>query len=314
MPIRRADARKIVVDSGKYATKAIARNDNGKLETLYFETRMNPTDETTTSAEGTVVVEVEEGHFLLGKMAMNIDSDTTKAKEVHKFAIYRAIHHFIEDGEDVDLVIGCPLSVYTVREKREAYEEYIKEKGKIHIGVNEEEKHFQLTSVLALPEGSGYVFRHIPEFLNNLVAVIDIGGLNTNACLYEGTNMVTDTDLTHNMGTNILRSALQKHLNKMLGINLSERQVEFAMKERVLKKDPKASRRLIDAFMYEHVLNLRENLKKNNWGVENLDFVFLGGGSILLEKEIKEIFGDGTIISKTAVWDNAEGFAELVDL
>ncbi|WCK57027.1 ParM/StbA family protein (plasmid) [Aneurinibacillus sp. Ricciae_BoGa-3] len=304
---------KVVVDSGKFATKAVGRVD-GEKKTLYFETKMDKTEESTTTADNCYVVRFDGQSHIIGRIASRNDFETTKAKELHKLSIYTAIHQLIDDNDNVDLVVGCPISVYTEMEMRKEYLEFIKGDGTIQLTVNGVTKTFKIVKINAFPESSGYVFKHMDEFLGNMIAVVDIGGLNTNCCQYEGLDMLPGTDFTYNLGANVLRTELKKTLNKKFGVNLSDKQVELAIKDREIKKDPERSKKLINQFLMEHVEKLMESMKENQWDVENLDFVFLGGGSLLLADEIKAIFGDEVIISENAVWDNAEGFAEMIDL
>lgn len=306
--------KKIVVDSGKYGTKAIGRDSNGEIQRVYFQTKMDKTEETITNADGTYAIEINGERFLLGKLASQNDFDTSKALELHKNAIYTAIHQLVNDKDEVSLVVGCPISVFTEKENREEYEEFLKEEEVVEITVNEIRKSFKIVSVNTLPESSGYIFKHMHNYLGKMVAVVDIGGLNANCCIYEGVDMLPDTDFTYNLGVNVLRKGLKKRLNKKFLSNLSDKQTEEAMKERQIRVNPEKSQKVINEFFMEHVAKLREAMKENQWDIANLEFVFVGGGSLLLTEEIKAIFGDEVTISEDAVWDNAEGYAELIQL
>jgi len=309
-----SSVKKVVVDSGKYATKAIARDANMEIEKLYFETKMDKTEETSTNAERSYAIEYNGDRFILGSNAKANDFTTTKEKDLHRNAIYTAIHQLVNDGDTVSLVVGCPLSVFTVKASRESYENYLQEAENVEIIVNGVRKQFKIQSVSAFPEGSGYIFKNLEKYVDKIVAVVDIGGLNTNGCIYEGVDMLPKTDFTSNQGANVLRSNLRTHLNKTFGSNLSHKQVEMAIKERKIKIDEVKSKKVIDDFLLQHVMELKEEMIEKQWDVDSLEYIFLGGGSILLQEEIYAIFGDDITISENAIWDNAEGFAEIIDL
>lgn len=307
--------KKIVVDSGKFGTKAIGYDGNGKIQKVYFETKMNPTSETQTSDEETFAIELNGERFLIGKNASTFnDSDTTKTKDLHRNAIYTAIHRLVNDNDEVYLVVGCPISVYTDKEKREEYEDFIGRNKDITITVNGITKTFRIANVQTLPESSGYAFKHLDTVDEKLYAIVDIGGLNANCSIYEGAVMQVNTEFTYNLGVNVLRIGLKKKLNQKFSCNLNDKQVEEAMKKRFIKINPEKSREVIDEFFLNHVNKLREAMKENMWDIKNIDFVFTGGGSLLLADEIRKVFGEDVTISDNAVWDNAEGFFEFINI
>jgi hypothetical protein len=306
--------KKIVVDSGKFATKAIGRDSNGEIQKIYFETKMDATQETTTNAERSYAIEIDGKRFLIGRIASKNDFTTTKAKELHRNCIYTAIHQLINDRDTVALYVLCPISVFTEKEHREEFEAFLKENEIVELTVNEVRKAFKIASVNVLPESAGYLFKNIEKCVGKMTAVVDIGGLNTNCCIYDGIDMIPGTEFTYNLGANVLRTELKKTLNKKFLANLNDKQVELAIAERKIKKDPVKSEQVINEFLLNHVKTLRDALIENQWDVDTLDFVFVGGGSLLLQEEIKKVFGEDVVISENAIWDNAEGVAELINL
>ena len=310
------ETKKVVVDSGKFATKAIHVKSDGEFEKLTFRTKMSDTEESTVNTNETYAVAFNGQRYLLGRQATNSDWETRKSSALHQLSIYTSIHQFVNDGDSVDLVIGCPLAVYTKRKQREDYERYIKGEGAITITVNEIKKTFTINNIHALPETSGYLFKHAINYENKLFAVVDVGGLNANCCQYMDGDIIQDTDITLNMGMNTLYKNIQNTLNKEFSSNISLIQVEQIMKmpkeNRHIKKDKANSNALIHKLTNQHVEALKNACIQNGWDVDNLEFIFVGGGSKALNEDIRQTFGDDVIVSDNAVWDNAEGFAELL--
>lgn len=308
--------KKIVVDSGKFATKAISLSESGETERLTFRTKMSETEESITNASETYAVEMNGQRYLLGKLANESDWETSKANDLHRLAIYTAIHHFIEDGDDVVLAVGCPLSVYTKRKHREEYEDYMQGKEPVTITVNGDTKTFNIKDVHALPETSGYLFKNATKYKDKMFAIIDIGGLNANCCQYNGNDIIHESDITVNEGMNTLFNTIRNAINKEFSANITLIQVEQFMKadrdERYIRKDKANSNKLIQKLTLQHVRNIHNTLKQNGWDTDNMEFIFVGGGSLVLDEEIREVFGDDVVISESAVWDNAEGFAKLL--
>jgi len=310
------ETKKIVVDSGKFATKAVLIKPDGKLKKLTFRTKMSETEETLVNTNETYAVHFNGGNYLVGRQATNSDWETSKSSNLHQLSIYTSIHQFVNDGDSVDLIVGCPLSVYTKRKQREEYEQIMKGDGDITITVNEEKKTFRIDSIHAIPETSGYLFKHAINYENKLFAVVDVGGLNANCCQYMDGDILHGTDITLNMGMNTLYKNIQNSLNKEFSSNISLIQVEQIMKmpkeNREIKKDKENSKKLIHKLTRQHVEGLKDACIQNGWDVDNIEFIFVGGGSKALSEEVRYVFGDDVIISDNAVWDNAEGFAELL--
>jgi Actin like proteins N terminal domain len=313
---KEATLRKIVVDSGKYATKAIEVTETGEFNRLKFRTKMSETEESITNASETYAIEMNGERYLIGKLANESDWETSKASDLHRLSIYTAIHHFVSDGDEISLAVGCPLSVYTKRKHREEYEQYIQGNEAITITVNGVKKTFRIIEINALPETSGYLFKNIEEYEDKMFSIVDIGGLNANCCQYNGIDIVTESDLTLIFGMNTLYTKIRNELNKEFSANITILQVEQFMnrdkKDWFIRKDKENSNRLVRKIALEHVREIHSELKQNGWDTDNMEFIFVGGGSLILKDEIQQVFGEDVVISDTGVWDNAEGFGTLL--
>lgn len=303
-------AKIIAVDSGKYATKAYTK-EGDKVKKIVFRTKMDKTDEEFTSLVDTFVVSFDgdNQHYILGNGAEGVDYDKSKAKDIHRFAIYTAIARLAENNDTINLTVGCPLSVFNNVEERKLYQEFIRGKdGHISMTINGENFEFTLEQVNICPESSGFIWGRMEEYSRKLVGIIDIGGLNTNACVYEKLAPVKSTSFTNNLGANILRNELKLALNqKFIDCNLQDWQMEDIIENGFIKSKPTESRTFISAFLSNHIQTVLNDCKKKGWDLNNVDIVFVGGGSKLLKREILSLLPSAEI-SKTAEWDNVEGF------
>lgn len=299
----------IAVDSGKYATKAIVRLDDGKTKRLMFRTKMDKTDEVFTTLRDTYAIKVGDSQrFLIGEGAEGVDYDKSKAKDIHKFAIYTAISQLVENGDHVNLAIGCPLSVFNNVNERASYKDFILGEKEIHMVINGEDFSFTIENLVVCPESSGIIWSNVKDYERKLIGVIDIGGLNTNACVYEKMNPIKSTSFTNNLGANILRNELKLALNeRFVDCNLQDWQMEDIIENGFIKSNPEDSRIFISNFLRGHIESVLNDCKRKGWDLKNIDVIFVGGGSKLLKREIRTILPTATI-SDTAEWDNAEGF------
>ena len=215
----------VAVDPGKYATKAMTKNDD-KIEKIIFRTKMDDTREEKSSDSRSCVVKYKDHHVLIGEGAETVDYDKTKTKDIHKIATYTAIAQLCNNGDEITLVVGCPLIIFSNVEEREKYKEYMKGEGDIEIYLNGKKKHFTITKVIAAPESSGIIFKNVNKYKDKLIGVIDIGVLNTNCCIYDRLIPVKSTAFTTNLGANILRNELKQHLNSISRSKLTRLQME----------------------------------------------------------------------------------------
>lgn len=295
------------VDSGKYATKAIIKLEDGDKK-IIFRTKMDSTMEEKSADKRSCVMVYNDDRVLIGETAETVDYDKTKAKKIHKYCTYSAIAQLVENGDEVILTIGCPLSIFNNVEERNQYKKYMHDKGELNIKINGNEKTFTIKKVIVCPESSGIVYKNTMKYKGKLIGVIDIGGLNTNCSIYDNLAPIKSTCFTTNLGANIMRNELKQHLNSIFPeINLQDWQMEYIIKDGFIKSNKEESKKIIKDFLQKHINNIIGEAKRKGWDINNIDFIFVGGGSKLLEGEIKNVIPDAEI-SDTAEWDNVEGF------
>lgn len=303
----------VAVDSGKFNTKGIARDSKNQIRRVTFRTKMDDTHEIKTNGQDSFVVVYKDKRVLLGKQAETVDFDRDKQKDIHRIAIYTAVTKLVDNGSTVKLAVGCPMDLFINFEKRQEFAKYLKEDKEVNIQVNGEDFNFTIEDVQIFPESSGFIFKNWEGYKDRLIGIIDIGGLNVNACVYDRGDYLPTTIFTINKGANILSNELKGKLNKQFNCNLQDWQMEMVIKDGFIKKDKEGSKQFIEEFLQEYVNNIITIAKQNNWDIDNMDFVFIGGGSLLLKKYILNVLPDAEI-SKNAIWDNVEGFGEVVGI
>jgi len=306
----------VAVDSGKYATKAVRRVTSGETKKIMFRTKMDETNETKTSDRKSCVALYAGNRFMIGDSAETVDYEKSKATDLHKICAYVAISKLIEEDEsEVVLAIGCPLSIFSNVEERDKYKKYFFGSGDISISINGKAKNFTIKNVIVCPESSGIIFGNHKTYKDKMVGVIDIGGLNTNCAVYDKLNPIKSTMFTTNLGANILTNDLKQTLNSSYPeANIQDWQMESIISDGFIKSHKEESALLLAKFSEKHLRAILEECKRKGWDLNNLDLIFVGGGSKLLEREIREFTLPETIISETAEWDNAEGFLTVGEL
>jgi len=301
----------IAVDSGKYATKSVFKKSEGGFVKNQYRTKMDPTNELKTNDPYSSVVKYGEHRVIIGHEAEGVDYDRSKSKLIHKIATYAAIYRYVDNGDDVILTIGCPLSIFGNVEERAKYQEFLGEGKEINISLNGIPKVFNIKKVVVCPESSGIIYKDVERFKDKLVGIIDIGGLNTNCCVYNKLAPIRSTSFTTNLGANVLRNELKQKLNSEIPeANLQDWQMEDIITKGFIKSQKEKSKEIIKSHLQKHILVILEETKKKGWDIKNIDIIFVGGGSKLLKNEINNIVKDAEI-SENAEWDNVEGFYKV---
>lgn len=278
----------VSVDSGKFATKAAMKEKNGSTRQIKFRTKMDKTHEDSTTVVDSYVVEYDGRKYIIGNEAETIDFDRSKAKEIHRLCTYLAIARLVENNEEVYLVVGCPLEIYHNVEERKAYQQYIKGEGNIKITINGKQKNFHIMAVNALPESSGIIYKNAAKYREDVIGVVDIGGLNVNGCVYEKMVPRKPTLFTSNLGANVYRNELRQHLNSTFkDANLQEYLMDKVIKDGYIKQYKEESAKVIQEFRQEYFERIMRDCKRKDWDMKNMDIIFIGGGSAMFINEIK---------------------------
>lgn len=305
----------ISIDPGKYATKAVALNRNNKMEKVYFRTkifRLNNNIEL--EAQGkSFNVNLEGENYIIGDQGEEIDYTVDKANINHKLATYTAATQLLEDCKAIKLVIGCPTSIYRNKNLRDEYKNYIWNNGRVRVVVNDKSYSFLIENVLVLPEGSGIVYTKPELFKDKRVAVIDLGGLNMNFTIYDNLVPQPSSMFTINHGYAEIETKLTNELNSMYGTSFTSNDIQNIVRQGGVKVrgtvDPKSSN-VIDSIIEQYMVKLIQETRKNNFNLDMMDVVFVGGTSLLIHDKILHHLPHATIMNN-ALWANVEGFYKI---
>lgn len=320
--------RRLGVDTGKYATKAVMRktkelNDTDKK--LKFISRIDESDADfgILNNNNTFNIEYNGKKYRVGESATYDSFEESKAQEIppiHKMCLYTAIGLLVDNDDTVAVGIGCPLSIFLNKEQRENYRNFMLGERDIYITINGKRKHYLIDKIEVLPESAGVVYLHLEEYKDKTVGVIDIGGLNSNCCVYQNIAPLVSTVFTTRLGGKVMNYQLLDLLNKRLAlpVPLQEYQMNEIVKNGYVRnrRDPmkeEVSAKIISDFKYQHVKEIYDKCIEHSWALDTIDLAFTGGTSQLLMPEIKQIFGVGDeCFYADADMLNAEGFVRAV--
>lgn len=305
----------IAVDTGKFATKAVTLRGDGSERFTTFRTKSEETQRS--EAQGkSYIVEYKGKRYLVGEQAEVSSAKLTKAEDIHRISTYTAIHQLSSGDDTVVVAIGCPLSVFENPESKEAYKKYMFPDRQIEIKVNETTKKLTILSVIVFPESSGIIYLD-RKYESMSAGIIDIGGLNVNACVYNKTMPIISTLFTENLGSNVLAQNLKNALATKYGEDIPQWMMEDILRDGYVVDNMSSSgirqgsKEFIADFKKKHIESIIKKCEANGWNLRLTRLVFTGGTSELLRNEILQVI-PGAIICEEPEKVNVRGFLKAI--
>ena len=278
------------LDVGKYDTKVIGRNINESTEDIKkicFRTKLYNLDNGYIDLEGnSYKVEFDGKEYIIGEQGEEKSYDTSKTNILHKLSAYTAITQYLESntsGNEVFMVLACPLSVLKIKESKEEYKNFIKGEGEINIKVDGKEYKFEIKDITIKAEGSGILYLEKEKFKGFNVAVIDLGGLNMGFSLYRNGVCKNDDRFIEECGANTLTEIVREELVKYKNGNLvSYDQAEQALEKNYLPnfgKIDEGSTKAIEIAKEKYFNKIIDYIKSHGFKLEELDKVIFVGGT-----------------------------------
>lgn len=294
----------VAIDPGKNETKA----ECGEIQ-IHFKTRVRRHSNLSQVDSKEAFVAILDGEAYVVGDDVNTEPDLDMSKQTieHKVCVYSAIAKLVPNGSVVNLVVGIPALLFLDQETRLDYENYMGQpldKEWIEITLDGESHYFKINKVKALPETSGYLFKNYQNYIDGLVGIIDIGGLNINACIYNALNPVHKMCFTINNGGHHLRTDIQQRLIQKL-----HRDIQNVQMDGILRKPKPSEEPIIKEVVGEYMTRLVKELRRRNWDIseDGIPMVLTGGTSMIVGRYAHEYFPQLTV-SQDPIFDNVSGF------
>ncbi|OLN23944.1 hypothetical protein BTO30_00495 [Domibacillus antri] len=313
----------IGIDTGKHSTKVLMEH-RGKTYTLLFRTKMQETYDLGVEVQpSSYKIDFEGRQFLLGDMSSESQSDFNLSKEtlIHQVSIYTAICEIMRKANiyfhnvQLHVAVNVPINVYKSKTQKESFKRFIENNGKtIYFRVNDCQYNFNLTDVTICFEGMGLIYSNSSEVKNSSSTVIDIGGLNTTYCVFNGIQPDFSSMTVSHAGINILKAKLEQALVQKYNRNVSATDLELLIQRGYISymgQIEEDSKKIIAQVKQAHFEQIINYAKQHNYTF-NQDFIyFVGGGALLLQKEISEQFPNAKIVINPQ-FANVKSFLEIV--
>lgn len=318
--------RYLSVDSGKFNTKISVLKKAGIVDTS-FATKVDEVSELEGPEEGTYIVEIEGHYYRVGDNAIQTaPKDTSKKSDFHRIATWTAVALNCDSGDVINIAIGCPLSLYEVPAQRAKYKEYMLPTGDITVKLRTTEgiqtKTFSFGKRGIFPEGSGVVYLDLSKYAKKMIGIVDIGGLNMNAALYDDLKLQHGIIVTRELGGRVLIDGLTDALNAEYNASITPKLVESKIFDQnknqrfiVSQDDPRKSKEESPAFIHtyikNHIQSIYNNVKEAGIDPLNVELYFIGGTSDLLKEEISEVFIEPNFVD-SPTFVNSKGWLMML--
>jgi len=326
----------ISIDAGKHATKATHYDPKTKkIRKFTFCTKIGEGDFRDDALEKKTYIAEINGHtYKIGNGARGNGAtlETSKQSEDHKLCTLLAIAYFCSDNEvdEVNVAVGLPAKEWAVVSKREDFKEYIFPEGETTVTIKTSseaapaKKTFTIRHKYVFPESIGALFQDdSPEVnKNSFYGVLDIGNLNLNATVWQGTELQQDVSVTDELGA----AALIQGLSQELTSRFSRCDENFVAM--LLSKGPekrflipnggnveevmKESKEFIKQYLLEHARKIKRCCDGRKWSLDYMHLIAIGGTSIILKDELKEVFGESLHILGCQTFANSLGFLRMM--
>lgn len=319
----------VVIDSGKNGTK-VAEYQIKSDETRVFNipTKAADGDFRDDAIEAnTVIVEIDNHVYKVGKGARGNGAEltTNKQTDTHRLCTLTALATIASAGEtdEMNVAVILPAKEWANVSKRMDFKDYILPEGEMEISIKTGsdapvlKKKFKVKRRYVFPESIGALF--MDETIggidpNTITGVLDIGNLNLNATLWQGTELLQDKSTTAELGAAILVQELAQEIStnitpcdEMIIEHLLRNREESLPAGTLSEEQIEKSREIFQKIKLQHAQKIKRQCLARGWSLDVIRIVAIGGTSIILEKELKEVFGNSITVLSNSAFCNALG-------
>lgn len=325
--------RYLAIDSGKFCTK-VAEYDIEKdaVKTQFaMRTKVGDGDFRDDAIESkTVVVQIGDKVYKVGNGARGKEASLTtdKKTEVHKICVLTALATIASSKEkdEFNVAIGLPAKEWANVSTRCDFKDYMLPEGDITVAIKTSssapviEKTFSIKNRFVYPESIGALFMDDSPQIgpNTITGVIDIGNLNLNATLWQGTDLIGDKSLTADLGGAILIQELAQELSsnitptdELIAANILKGEKKFPSGLNLTEEQIEESAEIVSRVLHTHADKVKRSCHARNWSLDVTRIVAIGGTSEDIAEELKEAFGNITILEEST-YCNVLGFLRIM--
>lgn len=308
----------VACDLGKAYLKAMIIKPNGSVCRESFKSKVLKLNELEDyPVQGnSYKIEYQGETYLIGDQGVEASYELEKSTINHKLSLFTALSSLVNSGETINLVIGCPASIYKNKESRKNYVAYLTDNKQIKFKVAGDEYFYTVDKVLVLPEGSGAPYVYPSKFQGKRVLIVDFGGLNMQISIADDCTLELDTLSTFNHGYYKLIDMVKDRFSSEYSMPIDDKEADnilcnFGMK--IKGKVDEKSVSLLNELCDTYLDKASSLIRSKNFNTDTLEVVFIGGTSEFLGSKLSRVAPHG-FVCKDSRWANVEGFYKVAQL
>ncbi len=329
--------RYIAIDTGKFATKVAEYIEKKNcIRKFSIRTKVGDGDFRDDAIEDqTVIIETGDKVYKVGNGARGNGASlkTDKKDETHKICVLAALATLAsaKEVDEIDVAVGLPAKIWAIVSERCDYKDYILPSGEVTVSIKKDsasdvvKKTFKIVNKYVFPESMGALF--MDETIGSIspttiTGVIDIGNVNLNATLWQGVELVQDKSVTAELGGSRLIQELSSELSdkitrcdEMIAANIlkdysGERSLPTNMG--LSKEQIEESKQIIRHVLLGHADTVKRCCHNKNWSMDITKIIAIGGTSVDIEQELKEVFGENLTVLPNSTYCNVFGYLRML--
>ncbi len=303
----------ISVDSGKSGNKFSWLNQHHQIESDVFATLAKETTDSTFSGDSDLL-EINGKFYLVGGTGeYALDNDHSKLSQTHELCVLNSVAKVVseklnlskqEDSYNVVLSVNVPLADFKSVVKNKYIELY--QDKEFNLKLNDKEVSFKIVGLELFFEGQGAIIRN-HQLAGKQILVYDIGGKNDTMLLFgsNGKPIAGKNDMNYD-GLLVMLQHIADDLRRKYNTKFSIQEIE----QMVLGFNKvEGFDTLFDQHAAEWVKKFKSQVMKLGVNTQLTTLLFTGGGSVALNKHLKEEFKEYKDVqfSNDGKYDNATG-------
>ncbi len=279
------------IDNGYFSTKVKSKDQIFKFRSKIqkFKGELNAD-----------TFEIENVQYTIGTGNDSIEIKKNNDK-VHKLCTLAGLSKLTDGVGEFKTMVALPMAHYLNRDFREQFKNYLSNPSITHICHQNKKKVIIIREMQVFMQGAAALYAYNPNQYKNLIAVVDIGGLTTNGCIFENLKPIPESMFTINTGMLVLYNKIKATLNQKKSLNIQDYEIPY-----LIKQKENIPREIIS----KHVQTIIREMRIHNWSVETLPMLGIGGGIIELEDTLKEYLPN-LQISYNPLYDNVLGLYNI---
>lgn len=279
----------ICINAGFYNTK-IKCSDVGE-HVFPSRLQINP--------DASKYIEVDGVKYEVGEGQRDIRSKDTNLvnKLLTQYAILSNANR-----EQVNIMLTLPASAYLNKEFRQRYREYIVGDGSILAKCNGDLKIATINRCNVYMEGAAAILPYLHQFMDSLVAVIDVGGNTVIGMIFDKGKILIESIVTFDTGMIKMERELIDGINVAKSCFMQPYELPHVI------KNPwdDETKGVIDRIMSNHMEMVIQGLLEKKWNMKHLTLFITGGGADVMAPYFKA-YSKHVVVSKEPIFDNVKG-------